>query len=261
VITGKPIALGGSLGREEATGRGASLVIQELARRRGLVPARTRVAVQGFGNAGYHVARSLQQAGFRIVAVSDSRGGILSEAGFDVESLHRVKESSRRLEGVYCHGSVCELVEHRRISNEELLELDVDVLVAAAIENVIGSHNVERIRAPVLAEVANGPIAGEADERLHERGITVLPDVLTNAGGVTVSWFEWVQNRQGWPWTLEDVRARLAEVLGRAFSEVWAIAEEEKRSLRGAAYALALRRIAEAIEAQGTREWFASREA
>jgi len=112
-----------------------------------------------------------------------------------------------------------------------------------------------------VAEVANGPIAGEADERLHERGITVLPDVLANAGGVTVSWFEWVQNRQGWPWTLEDVRGRLADVLSRAFSEIWRIAEEEKLSLRGAAYALALRRIAEAIESQGTREWFASREA
>ena len=261
VITGKPIAMGGSLGREEATGRGASLMIHELARRRGLEPARTRVAVQGFGNAGYHVARCLQEAGYRIVAVSDSKGGILSEAGFDVESLHRAKESSRVLQGVYCRGSVCELVEHQRISNEELLELDVDVLVPAALENVIGSHNAERIRAPLVVEVANGPIAGEADERLHERGITVLPDVLANAGGVTVSWFEWVQNRQGWPWTLEDVRGRLADVLSRAFSEIWRIAEEEKLSLRGAAYALALRRIAEAIESQGTREWFASREA
>jgi glutamate dehydrogenase (NADP+) len=261
VITGKPVALGGSLGREEATGRGAALVIRELARRRGLEPARTRVAVQGFGNAGYHVARSLEAAGFRIVAVSDSKGGIVSEAGFDVASLHRVKESSRRLEGVYCHGSVCELVEHARISNAELLELDVDVLVPAALENVIGAHNADRIRARVVAEVANGPVTGEADERLHERGITVLPDVLTNAGGVTVSWFEWVQNRQGWPWTLDDVRARLAEVMGRAFSEIWQTAEAEQRSLRGAAYAIALRRIAEAVEAQGTREWFASREA
>jgi glutamate dehydrogenase (NADP+) len=261
VITGKPVALGGSLGREEATGRGAALVIRELARRRGLEPARARVAVQGFGNAGYHVARGLAAAGFRIVAVSDSQGGIASEAGFDVESLHRVKEASRRLQGVYCHGSVCELVEHARISNEELLELDVDVLVPAALENVIGAHNADRIRARVVAEVANGPVSGEADERLHARGVTVLPDVLTNAGGVTVSWFEWVQNRQGWPWTLEDVRARLAEVMGRAFAQTWQIAEDEQRSLRGAAYALGLRRIAEAVESQGTQAWFASREA
>jgi glutamate dehydrogenase (NADP+) len=261
VITGKPVAQGGSLGREEATGRGASLVIHELARRRGLEPARTRVAVQGFGNAGYHVARSLQQAGYRIVAVSDSKGGILSEAGFDVESLHRAKESSRVLRGVYCRESVCELVEHQRITNEELLELDVEVLVPAALENVIGAHNADRVRARVVAEVANGPVSEEADGRLHERGITVLPDVLTNAGGVTVSWFEWVQNRQGWPWTLDDVRGRLAEVMDRAFAEVWGIAEAEKLSLRGAAYALGLRRIAEAIESQGTREWFAGREA
>jgi glutamate dehydrogenase (NADP+) len=261
VITGKPVALGGSLGREEATGRGAFLVIQELARRRGLEPSRTRVAVQGFGNAGYHVARCLQEAGYRIVAVSDSKGGILSEAGFDVESLHRAKEASRVLRGVYCRESVCELVEHERITNEELLGLDVDVLVPAALENVIGAHNADRIRARVVAEVANGPVSGEADERLHERGVTVLPDVLTNAGGVTVSWFEWVQNRQGWPWTLDEVRGRLAEVMGRAFAEVWRIAEAEKLSLRGAAYALGLRRIAEAIESQGTREWFAGRDA
>jgi glutamate dehydrogenase (NADP+) len=260
VITGKPIAMGGSLGREEATGRGAFLVIHELARRRGLEPGRTRVAVQGFGNAGYHVARLLQEGGYRIVAVSDSKGAIVSEAGFDVDSLQRVKESSRVLQGVYCHGSVCELVEHTRISNEELLELEIDVLVPAALENVIGPHNVERIRAPIVAEVANGPIAGEVDERLTQRGITVLPDVLVNAGGVTVSWFEWVQNRQGWPWTLDEVRGRLADVLGRAFSEIWRTAEEEKLSLRGAAYAVALRRIAAAVESQGTREWFASRD-
>jgi glutamate dehydrogenase (NADP+) len=156
---------------------------------------------------------------------------------------------------------VCELVEHARISNEELLELDVDVLVPAALENVIGAHNADRIRARVVAEVANGPVSGEADERLHARGVTVLPDVLTNAGGVTVSWFEWVQNRQGWPWTLEDVRARLADVMGRAFAQTWQIAEDEQRSLRGAAYALGLRRIAEAVESQGTQAWFASREA
>jgi glutamate dehydrogenase (NADP+) len=199
--------------------------------------------------------------GYRIVAVSDSKGGILSEAGFDVESLHRAKEASRVLRGVYCRESVCELVEHERITNEELLGLDVDVLVPAALENVIGAHNADRIRARVVAEVANGPVSGEADERLHERGVTVLPDVLTNAGGVTVSWFEWVQNRQGWPWTLDEVRGRLAEVMGRAFAEVWRIAEAEKLSLRGAAYALGLRRIAEAIESQGTREWFAGRDA
>jgi len=256
VITGKPIAMGGSLGRDEATGRGAFIVIQELARRRGLEPAETRVAVQGFGNAGYHVARLLAGAGYKVVAVSDSKGGIHLESGFDVESLHQHKQETRELRGVYCVGSVCELIDHERISNEELLELDVDLLVPAALEGVIGPENVERIRAPIVAEVANGPVVGEVDERLHERGIVVLPDVLVNAGGVTVSYFEWVQNRQGYPWTLDEVRGRLQDVLTRAFEETWHIVEHEKVSPRAAAYSLALRRIAEAIESQGTHQYF-----
>ncbi|MEN8184724.1 MAG: Glu/Leu/Phe/Val dehydrogenase, partial [Myxococcota bacterium] len=256
VITGKPIAMGGSLGREEATGRGAFIVLQELARRRGLEPTATRVAVQGFGNAGYHLARLLQQAGYQIVAVSDSQGGIYSKNGFDVESLHHNKQATRELRGVYCEGSVCELIEHERITNDELLELDVEVLVPAALEGVIDSRNVERIRAPIVAEVANGPIVGDVDARLRERGTLVLPDVLVNAGGVTVSYFEWVQNRQGYAWTLEEVRARLEQVLTRAFEATWRIVEEEDVSPRGGAYALAMRRIAEAIEAQGTHEFF-----
>jgi glutamate dehydrogenase (NADP+) len=261
VITGKPIGLGGSQGREEATGRGAFLVIQELAKVRGIEPARSRVAVQGFGNAGYHVARLLQEVGYRIVGLSDSKGGIYSEEGFDVESLYRNKQETRVLQGVYCTGSVCELVEHDRITNEELLELDVDILIPAALEGVIDTENVDRIRAPIIAEVANGPIAGEVDERLREREILVLPDVLTNAGGVTVSYFEWVQNRQGYPWTLEEVRSRLENVLSQAFHEIWHLAAADDLSVRSAAYVVALRRIAEAIEAHGTQEYFGTRAA
>ena len=260
VITGKPIPLGGILGRDEATGRGAYIVIREFAKRRGLEPAETRVAVQGFGNAAYHVARLLQADGYRIVAVSDSKGAIHSEQGFDVESLYQHKEATRRLAGVYCEGSVCGMVEHKRIANEELLELDVDLLIPAALEGVIGPSNVDRIRAPVIAEVANGPIIGEVDQRLRERGIVVLPDVLANAGGVTVSYFEWVQNRQGYPWTLEQVRSRLEEVMSRTFQEIWDLSSTENLSVRRAAYTLALRRIAEAIEAQGTWEYFSGRE-
>ncbi len=256
VITGKPIALGGSLGRDEATGRGAFLVIQELARRKGLAPAETRVAIQGFGNAGYHVARLLAGAGYRIVAVSDSKGGIFSEGGFDVESVNQVKQQSGEVKGVYCHGSVCELVEHQRISNEELLELPVDLLIPAALEGVIGPWNADRIEAPLIVEVANGPVVGEVDPALFARGVQVVPDILTNAGGVTVSYFEWVQNRNGLPWTLEQVRERLEEVLVRAFGEVWDLAEADGLPLRSAAYILALRRIADAIQAQGTREYF-----
>ncbi|MEM7409059.1 MAG: Glu/Leu/Phe/Val dehydrogenase [Myxococcota bacterium] len=256
VITGKPIALGGSLGRDEATGRGAFIVIQEYAKRVGLVPGETTVAVQGLGNAGYHVARLLQQTGYKIIAVSDSKGGIYAKDGFDVESLYHNKQETRKLQGVYCEGSVCELVDHQQISNAELLELEVDLLIPAALEGVITTENAGRIRAKLIAEVANGPVEGSADALLQDAGIPVLPDVLTNAGGVTVSYFEWVQNREGYPWTLEQVRTRLEEVLSRAFDTMWSIREESGGSLRAAAYTAALRRIGEAIESQGTQAWF-----
>jgi glutamate dehydrogenase (NADP+) len=258
VITGKPVGLGGSEGREEATGRGAFVAIQELAKHKGIEATETRVALQGFGNAGYHVARLLQEAGYRIVAISDSRGGIYSEAGFDVESIHDNKQQSREVQGVYCKRSVCELVEHERISNEEILELDVDLLVPAAIEGVITRKNAKKIKASVVAEVANGPVVGEADGILEERGVLVIPDVLANAGGVTVSYFEWVQNRQAYPWSLAEVRERLEERMTRAFGEVWYVHENEKVSLRSAAYAVALRRLQTALEAEGTREFFSN---
>jgi len=251
VITGKPLALGGSLGREEATGRGAFVVVRELARHVGLEPEKTRVAIQGFGNAGIHLAMLLQEAGYRIVAVSDSQGAVYAAEGFHVESLRQHKESTRRLEGVYCEGSVCELVEHERLSNEELLALDVDLLVPAALGGVIHEGNVGTVRAKWIVEVANGPVTGEADDELAARGVQVLPDVLANAGGVTVSWFEWVQNRQGYPWKLDTVRERLQEVLARAFASTWEVHESEGLDMRAAAYAVGLRRIAEAFEAEG----------
>jgi glutamate dehydrogenase (NADP+) len=256
VITGKPVRLGGSLGRDEATGRGAYLCIRELAVHRKLVPRSTRVAVQGFGNAGYHVARLLQEDGYRIVAVSDSKGAIHSEDGFDVESLFQHKQETRRLRGVYCEGSVCELVDHKPLTNDELLQLDVDILIPAALEGVIGAHNVDKIRAPIIVEVANGPISGDVDQTLFERGVQVVPDVLANAGGVTVSYFEWVQNRAGYYWTLDEVRARLEEIMTRAFAEVWQIAEAGSQSLRAGAYANALRRIEDAALSHGSREYF-----
>ncbi len=257
VITGKPIALGGTQGREEATGRGAFLVVQEYAKRAGLDPVATRVAVQGFGNAGYHVARLLQRAGYKIVATSDSQGGIYAEDGFDVESLYQHKQSTRKLAGVYFEGTVCELVDHQKITNEELLELDVDLLVPAALEGVITGDNADRVRAPAIAEVANGPIAADADALLRDRGVVVLPDVLTNAGGVTVSHFEWVQNRQGYAWTLGEVRRRLEEKMTAAFDAVWQVHQADNVTVREAAYRVALRKIGAAIESHGTREFFA----
>ncbi|UTW44705.1 Glu/Leu/Phe/Val dehydrogenase [bacterium SCSIO 12696] len=256
VITGKPIELGGSLGRDEATGRGAFIVTQQLAEKLSWNPADIRVAVQGFGNAGYHVARLLHQTGYRIVAVSDSQGAIYSEHGFDVESLYQHKQRQRKLEAVYCEGSVCTLQEHQRISNEALLELDVDLLVPSALEGVITADNASRIKAPVIVEVANGPIESDADKILEDKGIQVLPDVLANAGGVVVSYFEWVQNRQGWAWPLEQVRERLHGTLTEAFDRMWQVHKEEGVPLRNAAYAVALRRISQAISSHGTQEYF-----
>ena len=256
VITGKPIRLGGSLGRDDATGRGAFLCIQELAKRRQLEPEKTTVAVQGFGNGGYHVVRLLQDAGYRIVAISDSKGGIYSRDGFDVASIFKIKHESRRLQAVYCDQSVCELVDHDSISNEELLALDVDILIPAALEGVITEKNAPSIKAPYIVEIANGPIESGADTILEKNATVVIPDVLANAGGVTVSYFEWVQNLQGYRWTLDEVHARLSDVMVSAFGEIWELAEDKGLSVRSAAYAFALRRIGEAIDAHGTREYF-----
>jgi glutamate dehydrogenase (NADP+) len=256
VITGKPVRLGGSLGRDDATGRGAYICIQELAKKRGLDPAKTTVAVQGFGNSGYHVARLLDKAGYKVVAISDSKGAVYSPKGFDVASIHEDKQRTKRVRAVYCEQSVCELVEHDAITNEELLELDVDILIPAALEGVITDENAPNVKAKYVVEVANGPILSDADPILEANGIEVVPDVLANAGGVTVSYFEWVQNMQGYSWTLEEVHARLQEIMTNAFNVVWDLAEERNLSLRSAAYAGAIRRIGEAVEAHGTRDYF-----
>lgn len=157
---------------------------------------------------------------------------------------------------MYCEQSVCECVDHDVISNEELLKLDVDILIPAALEGVITENNAASINAKYIVEVANGPILSTADSIIEEKGITVIPDVLANAGGVTVSYFEWVQNRQGYKWTLDEVHTRLQEIMIEAFNEVWDLAEERNLNLRSAAYSLAIRRIGEAVEAHGTRDYF-----
>tara|TARA_R110002167_G_scaffold46366_1_gene138475 strand:+ start:6915 stop:8210 length:1296 start_codon:yes stop_codon:yes gene_type:complete len=258
VITGKPIPLGGSLGRDEATGRGAYLCIRQLAAKRGWQPEGMRVAIQGFGNAAHHLGRLLQQQGYRIVAISDSKGGIFSEQGFDIDSLWAEKQASRKMRAVYCEQSVCQLIEHREISNDELLALDVDLLIPAALEGVITAANVDSIRAKTIIEVANGPIETDAEVVLEARGVSIVPDVLANAGGVTVSYFEWVQNRSGYPWTLEQVRERLEQYMQQAFERVWQVAEADSISLRSAAYTSALQRISQATTAHGTREYFSN---
>lgn len=260
VITGKPISLGGSLGREDATGRGAYYCIKELERIKEWDPSRIRVAVQGFGNAGQHVARLLHADGYKIVAVSDSHGGIHREQGFDVPSLMQVKNATRNLKAVYCESTVCEYVEADQISNEELLELDVDVLIPAALEDQITEKNASRIRAGNVVEVANGPVTRAADEVLSNKGTLVVPDVLANAGGVTVSYFEWVQNRQGFYWTEDSVHDRLHEIMRREFNGIYQSMEKLGTDMRTAAYAVALTRVGEAIEANGTQHYFAHRD-
>ena len=261
VITGKPLPLGGSLGREDATGRGAYYCIKELEREREWNPGEIRVAVQGFGNAGQHSANLLHQDGYKVVAVSDSRGGTYRSEGFDIPSLIQVKNESRRLRAVYTHDAVCELVDAEQISNEELLELDVDVLIPAALENQITAENADRIKAPVIIEVANGPVTSEADEVLNGKGTLVVPDILANAGGVTVSYFEWVQNREGYYWSVDLVHERLHKIMVQEFGAVCAVMREQGTDMRTAAYAHALNRVGAAIEAIGTEDYFSGHEA
>ncbi|GMU93302.1 MAG: glutamate dehydrogenase [Candidatus Hydrogenedentota bacterium] len=257
VITGKPIPLGGSLGRDEATGRGAYYCIKELELQRQWKPQDVRVAIQGFGNAAQHVALLLHADGYRIVAVSDSRGGVYRPEGFDVPSLVRIKEETRRVKAVYCNGALCEEVKADAVTNEELLELDADILIPAALENQITESNARNIRAPIVIEVANGPTTSEADRILNEKGACVVPDILANAGGVTVSYFEWVQNRSGYYWSLDEVRNRLREIMSREFNNVDRIRRDRSVDMRTAAYVHALNRISAAIEAQGTSRYFA----
>lgn len=256
MITGKPIELGGSLGRDDATARGAYYIVKEIERERGWKPSETRVAVQGFGNAGQHFARLLHDDGYRVVAVSDSKGGVYREQGFDVPSLIKVKNESRRVKAVYCEGSVCAEVDAEQITNEELLELDVEILAPAALENVITEDNAARVRAKTIVELANGPTTSAADRILYENGCMVLPDILANAGGVTVSYFEWVQNRTGDYWKVETVHERLQERMAREYHAIHDLATSREAPMRTAAYAHALKRLASAIESQGTFRYF-----
>ena len=255
-FTGKPIELGGSLGRDDATGRGAYYCIKELERREEWDPTTVTVAIQGFGNAGQHVAALLHGDGYRIVAVSDSQGGIQRDEGFDVPSLVQNKNDTRALRAVYCEGSVCQLVDADVITNEALLELDVDILIPAALEGVITKDNADRIQARTIIEVANGPITSDADQILVGNGINIVPDILATAGGVTVSYFEWVQNRGGLAWDLEEVHERLEAIMRREFAAVHDLATSLGVDMRRAAYAHALTRLGAAIASQGTHAWF-----
>jgi glutamate dehydrogenase (NADP+) len=256
IITGKPLAMGGSKGRETATAMGAFFVIQTIMAKMDRTPESTTVAVQGFGNAGAILAELLFDSGYKVVAVSDSRGAIYTDKGLDVPSVKQHKEAARTLKAVYCEGSVCTIAEHETLTNEDLLALDVDVLIPAALENQITEANANDIKAKWIFEVANGPITPDADKVLQDRDILVVPDILTNAGGVTVSYFEWVQNRSGDYWTEDEVNNRLKPKMIEETERVWGVAAERSIPMRTAAYVVALERIEEAVKARGTQDYF-----
>ncbi|HIK10965.1 MAG TPA: Glu/Leu/Phe/Val dehydrogenase [Oscillatoriaceae cyanobacterium M33_DOE_052] len=258
VVTGKPLSLGGSMGRDTATGTGAFFVIETMMAKFDRLPQETTVAVQGFGNAGAVVAELLAKAGYKVVAVSDSQGGIYAKKGLDIPSIRRYKEANKGIKAIYCEGSVCNIVEHEIITNEQLLALDVDVLIPAALENQITETNVDHIKAKYIVEVANGPITSGADRVLEAKGIYVIPDILANAGGVTVSYFEWVQNRSGMYWPLEEVNQQLKRKIVAETENIWKISQEHAIPMRTAAYAYALERLGEALSAKGTRDYYAS---
>ncbi len=242
VVTGKPLALGGSLGRDKATARGVQFVLREACRTLKMSLKGSRVAIQGFGNAGSHLATFLHDEGARIVAVSDSKGGVHDPKGLDPAKLQALKADGESLRA---------FPSGKPVTNRQLLELPVDILVPAALENQITSNNAGRIRAKIVAEAANGPTTPLADDILFKRGRTVIPDILANAGGVTVSYFEWVQDFSSYFWDEDEVDKRLEVYMKRAYAAVAATAKSHKCSLRGGAYVLAVDRVAEATRVRG----------
>jgi glutamate dehydrogenase (NAD(P)+) len=242
VVTGKPLAIGGSLGRLKATSRGVIYVLEESAKLLNLDLAGAKAVIQGYGNVGYHAAELLEQMGVKVIAVSDVKGGIINEKGLDTA---RVYEHCQRTK------SVVDYPEADNLTNAELLELPCDVLIPAALEGQITQLNAANIKARVVVEGANGPTSPFADDILYDKGILVVPDILANAGGVTVSYFEWVQNVQKLFWSEEAINSQLRQIMTRAFHEVQAISVKEKVNLRTAAYMLAIERVAEAKRLRG----------
>ena len=240
-ITGKPLVLGGSHGRETATAKGVTICIREAAKKRGIDLKGARVVIQGFGNAGSFLAKFMHDAGAKVIGISDVYGGLYDPNGLDIDYLLERRDS---------FGTVTKLFKNT-ITNKELLELDCDILVPAAIENQITKENAPNIKASIVVEAANGPTTLEATEILTERGILLVPDVLASAGGVTVSYFEWVQNNQGYYWTEEEVEERLEKVMVKAFNNVYEMAQTRRVDMRLAAYMVGVRKMAEACRFRG----------
>jgi glutamate dehydrogenase (NAD(P)+) len=235
VVTGKPVDMGGSLGRREATGRGCMIVTKEALAHLGMPVKGTTVVVQGFGNVGSVAAQLLQREGCKIIGISDRTGGLVNTNGIDVDDAVAYVQKHRTLEG-YRKGDL--------VTNEQLLTQECDVLLPAALENVITTKNAAQIKAKIICEGANGPTTAAADAILDDKGIFVIPDILANAGGVTVSYFEWVQDREGYFWTEKRVNDSLQEIMERSFGAVLDLAKQHKVNMRTAAYMLSISRVA-----------------
>jgi glutamate dehydrogenase (NAD(P)+) len=242
VTTGKPLVLGGSEGRNEATGRGCVFAIEEAAKDAGMALAGAKVVVQGFGNAGSVAARLMVERGAKVVAVSDSRGGIYNPDGLDLDKVSSHKART---------GSVIGYTDSDPVSNSEILELPCDILIPAALENQITEGNAARIQARIIAEAANGPTTPEADTILYDKGVTILPDIFANAGGVTVSYFEWVQALQAFPWTEQQVNERLKQIMERSYVAISETAKKHRVHMRTAALVRAIERVAEFTRLRG----------
>jgi len=242
VVTGKPIELGGSRGRLDATGRGCMIVCDEALKKFKMARDRTRVIIQGFGNVGSQAARHLYQEEYRVVGIAEVDGGVYNENGLDIISLMEYRQKNRTIVG-FPGGEAAD--------PKELLTRECDILLPAATENQITTHNAAKLKCRILCEGANGPTTFAADEILEQRGIFVIPDILANAGGVTVSYFEWVQDRQGFFWSLREVRERLDQVMRSSFHDVMSYADEHHVRPRMAAYMLAIERVARAVQMRG----------
>lgn len=243
VVTGKPIVLGGSLGREEATGRGVMISALAAMEKQKINPFKATCAIQGFGNVGSWAATLLEERGVSVVAISDLTGGYYNKEGIDIQKAYKYRADG--------NGSLEGFDGAEKMDADELLLLDVDVLVPAAIEDVITKHNADKIKAKMIVEGANGPTSAKADKILNDKGILAVPDILANAGGVTVSYFEWVQNRLGYGWTRERVSRRSDRIMKNAFDRVYKIAEEYKVSMRIAAYIVAIDKVAKTYKYRG----------
>ena len=279
-FTGKPVSMGGSLGRTEATGRGGLFVLQALLEklngswRLGLeasqenrskkieknptsnfqhpnpfpsLSSKPTIAVQGFGNVGYYFAKLASEAGFKIVAISDSKGGVYVKDGLSVDATMKCKREKGMVAGCYCKGSVCDIKYGKTVTNEELLELPVDILVPAALENVVNEKNAAKVKAKIILEMANGPLTEEAYLLLSKKGVVIVPDVLANSGGVMVSYLEWVQGKAGYWWSEDEVNNKLKTLIIRAFRAVWDKSVEKKIPLKQAAFEVAIERIVSAL--------------